>query len=205
MSLASTIGPEGNLLEETPEQCRQLEAEAPVLTNDELAKLRCVGNDDDACRSRPRVRRPAIAASDAHAPDAVRPDAGRPASSRRIAELCAAASAALEDGVNILILSDRGVDATQRGHSEPARHGRRAPPPDARGAAHAVRARRRDRRAARGAPLRAAHRLRRRRGQSVPRLRDLRRHDPAGHAARPDPREGGRPTTSRRSTRASSR
>ena len=40
-------------------------------------------------------------------------------------------------------------------------------------------------RRARGAPLRAAARLRRRRGQPVPRVRDPRRHDPAGHAAGP--------------------
>ena len=55
-----------------------------------------------------------------------------------------------------------------------ARDGGRAPPPRAREDAHTSRARGRDRRGARGAPLRVAARLRRRRDQSLPRVR----HDP---------------------------
>ena len=96
------------------------------------------------------------------------------------------ASDAVDAGYTILILSDRGVDREARADPEPARDGRRAPSPRARGHAHALRARRRVGRRARGAPLRAAPRLRRRRGQPVPRVRDARRHDPrsgmlAGH------------------------
>ncbi len=41
-SLITTIGPEGNLLDETPEQCRQLRLEQPILTNDELARIKAV-------------------------------------------------------------------------------------------------------------------------------------------------------------------
>ncbi len=74
--------------------------------------------------------------------------------------------------------------------SEPAGHGRRAPPPGARGHADAVRAGRRIGRRARSAPRGAAHRLRRRRGQSLRGVRDHRRHDPAGHAGRHRAREG---------------
>jgi glutamate synthase (NADPH/NADH) large chain len=48
------------------------------------------------------------------------------------------------------------------------------------GPAHARQPRARDRRGARSAPLRAADRLRLQRDQSVPRLRDDRRHDPRG-------------------------
>ena len=59
------------------------------------------------------------------------------------------------------------------------------------GHAHALRAGRRDGRRARSAPLRAAARLRRRRGQSVPGVRDARRHDPAAAARRRHAREGG--------------
>ena len=59
---------------------------------------------------------------------------------------------------------------------EPARDRRRAPPPDPRRHAHAVRPRRRVGRAARGAALLPAARLRRRRGESVPRVRDAARH-----------------------------
>ena len=87
-------------------------------------------------------------------------------------------------GYNILILSDRGVDrdqapipsllATAGVHHHLVREGTRTQ----------LRAGGRVRRRARGAPLRAAARLRRRRGQPVPRVRDARRHDPAGHAGR---------------------
>ena len=44
-SMASTIGPEGNLLDPRPESCRQIEVKYPVLSNEEVAKLRCVGSD----------------------------------------------------------------------------------------------------------------------------------------------------------------
>lgn len=40
MSLESFIGPEGNLLEETPRQCHRLHLPNPVLTNREMAKLK---------------------------------------------------------------------------------------------------------------------------------------------------------------------
>ena len=39
-SMASTIGPEGNLLEAAPEACRQIKIEYPILHNDQVAKLR---------------------------------------------------------------------------------------------------------------------------------------------------------------------
>src|SRR6185437_2504468 len=41
-SLITTIGSEGNLLEETPEQCRLLRLEQPILTNAELAKIKAL-------------------------------------------------------------------------------------------------------------------------------------------------------------------
>ena len=41
-SMASTIGPEGNLLDPRPESCRQIKIKYPVVDNDQLAKLRYV-------------------------------------------------------------------------------------------------------------------------------------------------------------------
>ena len=87
------------------------------------------------------------------------------------------------------VRSRRGRDACA--DPEPAGDGRRAPPPGARGHAHEVRAGHRVRRRARGAPLRAAARLRRGLRQPVSGLRDPRRHDPPGAAAGTDAREGG--------------
>ncbi len=46
MSLMSFVGKEHNLLEETPEHCRQLKLAHPVLTNDDMTHLRTVEIED---------------------------------------------------------------------------------------------------------------------------------------------------------------
>ena len=97
---------------------------------------------------------------------------------RALEELKRRASDAVEAGYTILILSDRDADRDPRADSEPARDGRRAPSPRPPGHADALRAGRRIGRRARSASLRAAARLRRRRGEPVPGVRDARRHDP---------------------------
>ena len=40
--ITTTIGPEGNLLEPTPDACRQLKLKTPILHNEELARIRHV-------------------------------------------------------------------------------------------------------------------------------------------------------------------
>ena len=120
-----------------------------------------------------------------------------------------AASEAIADGYNIIILSDRGHDARPR--ADPGAAGGRggAAPPAARGDAHARRPGGRERRAARGAPLRAAARLRRQR-RSTRTSRSRPSHDmvrqgmlPGGDAehARAEVRQGGRQGRSSRSAR----
>ncbi len=95
-SLVTTIGSEGNLLDETPEQCRLLRLDQPILTNTQLEKLRQL--DLDRLKSRtlstlfPRNE----------GPQGMR---------QRMDALRAEASQAIADGVTILILSDRGVSA----------------------------------------------------------------------------------------------
>ena len=113
-SMASTIGPEGNLLDPKPESCRQIEVKYPVLSNEEVAKLRCVGDDDNATSIQPACPTPpAIGGFKTRTlPMLFDPTQDGPGLEKAIAELCAAASAALKDGVNILILSDRGMDDT---------------------------------------------------------------------------------------------
>ena len=113
-SMASTIGPEGNLLDPKPDSCRQIEVKYPVLSNEEVAKLRCVGDDDNATSIQPACPTPpAIGGFKTRTlPMLFDPTQDGPGLEKAIAELCAAASAALKDGVNILILSDRGMDDT---------------------------------------------------------------------------------------------
>jgi glutamate synthase (NADPH/NADH) large chain len=47
-SLNSTLGPEGNLLEPTAASCRQIVCSTPILTNEELAKLRYIDDGETA-------------------------------------------------------------------------------------------------------------------------------------------------------------
>jgi glutamate synthase (NADPH) large chain len=97
MTLGGALGGEGNLLAETPEQCRMLELEQPVLTTADLAKL-TRGLDGFDVRVLPMVFDPS---SD---------DAGQ-ALEGALITLCAAAEQAVDEGASVIVLSDRTVDA----------------------------------------------------------------------------------------------
>src|SRR5205807_252811 len=95
MSLETSLGPDGNTFDETPEQCHQLRLRGPIIDNRDLAKIRAVreGVFDPATLSLlwpARDRQGWLA--------------------RALDRLCKLASQAIDDGHNILILSDRGVD-----------------------------------------------------------------------------------------------
>ncbi len=94
-SLATTIGAEGNLFEETPDQCHQLYLRQPVLTNHELQQIKEIRSG----RIRSRVLSILCPAA-----------GGAPGMERRLEALFVEASEAIENGVSILILSDRGID-----------------------------------------------------------------------------------------------
>ena len=175
-SMESTVGPEGNLLDPRPESCRQIKIKYPIIDNDQLAKLRHVY--DPGFRS---IRLPMLF------------DAGRDGTGMEHAleELMRRAGDAVDAGYTILILSRSRRRSPARADPEPSGDGRRAPSPRPRGHPHKVRPHRRIGRRARGAPLRAAPRLRRRRGESLSRVRDTRRHDPPAAARRHRAREGG--------------
>ncbi len=99
MTLVSCLGGEGNLLAETPGQCRLLELEQPILTNEDLAKLVAEPLPDF-----PLVVLPALFDATSAEPGA--------ALEKAIADLCAAADKAVDERASVLVLSDRGVDAT---------------------------------------------------------------------------------------------
>jgi glutamate synthase (NADPH) large chain len=96
MSLVSCVGGEGNLLEETPRQCRMLELPQPILLNSELAQIKRSPLDD--------FRVATLAAL--FTPD------GTPGESLALAldRLCAEAEKAVDDGHSLIVLSDRGVE-----------------------------------------------------------------------------------------------
>ena len=94
-SVETFIGSEGNLFEETPEQCNQLKLNEPVLTNGDLEKIRNINV------GRLKARTLSIVFAPQDGPGALR---------RAMDALCERASEAVEQGYPILILSDRAVD-----------------------------------------------------------------------------------------------
>jgi glutamate synthase (NADPH/NADH) large chain/glutamate synthase (ferredoxin) len=96
MSLATGVGAEGNLLDETPEHAHQLVMEQPILRNHELETLRQVDHDVFA----------------AYTIDITWPVAEGAAGMRpALARICDEAHDCIAAGVNIIILSDRNMGA----------------------------------------------------------------------------------------------
>ena len=99
-AVSSTVGPEANLLSPGPESCRQLALPFPIIDNDELAKI--IHIDDD--QEYPGLRCAVISClyRVADGGDGLRSALDR---------ICAQASAAIEDGARLLVLSDRNADS----------------------------------------------------------------------------------------------
>ncbi len=92
MELTGYIGPEENLLAETAKHTRRLELENPVLTNNELEKIRNI-KGDFRC----------ITINLLFDPE------GKHAMRNRLDQICDEAADAIRKGYNLIILSDRGV------------------------------------------------------------------------------------------------
>ncbi len=99
-SLSATIGPEGNLLDPGPASCRQIVLPFPVIDNDELAKIISIDEDGDL----PGFK--AVRVSGLY-----RLRDGAAGIKARLTEICRHVSEAIEDGVRILVLSDRDSNA----------------------------------------------------------------------------------------------
>jgi glutamate synthase domain-containing protein 2/glutamate synthase domain-containing protein 1/glutamate synthase domain-containing protein 3 len=94
MSTVSTLGEERNLLDETPEHARLLELAHPILTDEELERIRQISLPGFRARTLPILFKPAEGGEGLRA---------------ALDRLCREASQAIAEGVNVLILSDRGV------------------------------------------------------------------------------------------------
>jgi glutamate synthase (NADPH) large chain len=97
MSLISYIGTERNILDETPENCHTLKLPHPILTNRDLEKLRRVSSGDLLATTLPALFRAAD---------------GEKGLKHSLDDLSNRAAHAVDSGYTLLILSDRGVDAT---------------------------------------------------------------------------------------------
>ncbi|WP_225924600.1 glutamate synthase large subunit [Pseudonocardia abyssalis] len=99
-SLQSQLGPEQNLLDATPANCRTIVLPFPVLGNDDLAKIVHINDDGElpgfACVTAKGVFKAAE---------------GGEGLRRRLNEICREVSEAIEDGARLIVLSNRGVDA----------------------------------------------------------------------------------------------
>ncbi|MET0423766.1 MAG: glutamate synthase central domain-containing protein, partial [Actinoplanes sp.] len=99
-SLSATIGPEANLLDPGPASCRQIVLPYPIIDNDELAKLLSIDEDGDL---------PGFKAVRVSGLYPLRD--GAAGIKARLTQICRHVSEAIEDGVRILVLSDRDSNA----------------------------------------------------------------------------------------------
>ncbi|MGA1826248.1 MAG: glutamate synthase large subunit [bacterium] len=98
MSLMSFIGKERNLLDETSEHCRQLKLPHPIVSNDDINKLKHV--DSDGLKG-------------CVIPILFDISAQKPWLKEALDSLCHKAEQMVDNGFNIVILSDRDTDETR--------------------------------------------------------------------------------------------
>jgi glutamate synthase (NADPH/NADH) large chain len=96
--IETPLGPEGNLLAPGPASCRMLKLKSPILSNEELAKIRHL--------DRPGFRTITL-------PMLFAAGSGGAGLERALDALCRRASEAIAQGYTYIILSDRGVDQHQ--------------------------------------------------------------------------------------------
>ncbi len=94
-SSVTTIGPEGNLLDPNPKSCHLIELPTPIITNEELSKLRHVAQGE--------FRSVTVSTL-------FDPSQGTGGLEAALEEIFRQASLQIDAGINIIILSDRGVD-----------------------------------------------------------------------------------------------
>ncbi len=95
-STETTIGAEDNLFEESPRHCRQLQLQQPILTNEELERIKRLNVEGLRTITLPALYRVAD---------------GEGGLRSALDTLCKGASDAIESGYTIIVLSDRGVNA----------------------------------------------------------------------------------------------
>ncbi|MDZ4402920.1 glutamate synthase large subunit [Prosthecobacter sp.] len=97
-SPVTTIGREGNLLDPKPESCHLIELKTPILSNEELAKLKAIASGEFASATLDIT---------------FDPNKGAKGLEEAMDALCAQADDLIKKGRNILILTDRGISATK--------------------------------------------------------------------------------------------
>ncbi|MCX5726365.1 MAG: glutamate synthase-related protein, partial [Candidatus Saganbacteria bacterium] len=94
MSIESYIGPQKNILEETPEHCHKLRVKEPILTNEELERIRSIRKNNFRTKTIPILF-----------------DAGNGKEFlKALPKVCKEAEEAIGDGYTFIIVSDLGID-----------------------------------------------------------------------------------------------
>jgi len=100
MSLETYVGPEGNLLEMKPEQCHRILLPSPVLSIEEMNAMKNL--------------KAAYATWPSYTIDVTFPkDEGLPGYKYALDRVCNEATQAIEDGIKVIILSDRATSPTR--------------------------------------------------------------------------------------------
>jgi glutamate synthase (NADPH) large chain len=92
------LGSEGNILSTTPENCRQIKLNTPILANEQLAQLRHINRHGFKAVTLPILFKAAEGGSGLE---------------KAMDSLCNMADQAVEHGANILILSDRDINGEE--------------------------------------------------------------------------------------------
>ena len=102
MAVETAVGPEGNLLEARPESARQLALPSPVIRNQELEKIRGL-DGGPASKGLKAITLPTL----------FKAAAGGAGLRKALEDLRWRVSECIAEGYNIIILSDRGLDAVE--------------------------------------------------------------------------------------------
>ena len=94
MSLKCYIGPEQNLLDASPQHCHRLLVDHPILTNEEIAALKHINHEGWHSRTIDIT---------------FDRDAGKVGLQSTLDRICKEAEAAADDGIQIVVLSDRAI------------------------------------------------------------------------------------------------
>ncbi|WP_392392134.1 glutamate synthase large subunit [Stygiobacter electus] len=97
MELTTYVGPEQNLLDETPKHANRLELEHPILSNSQIEKIRHIAKGMFKSQTIPLLFNPFV----------------HRGMRNRLDEICNEAVEAVKNGITLLILSDKGVDKEQ--------------------------------------------------------------------------------------------
>jgi len=100
MSLESYVGPQGDLLEETPEHCRKLRVKEPILTNEELERIRSLRKHNFKSKTISVLFE--LKNQKFEKEDLI----------DTLERICKEAEEAIQEGYSFIILSDQEVDET---------------------------------------------------------------------------------------------